>query len=176
MYGKSYNTGYAIPTGFSLYDRTLGDSLPPVVYYEQDCEGNINLSTATVTDMPMNEEKRSNIADAYMMAGEYYEFNWETESGEFIPGRKQTIKWSLEKIKKNQSASALLYFVDKAGNDTTIFIESEPKAELELKTTYNEIRNPNFKTISFQDTIRNLSSYQSLYITRVEIANPDSKF
>ena len=175
-YGTDMNAGYGLPTAFSVYDRTLGDSLPPVVYYEQDCDGNINLSTATVIDMPMNEENRSNIADVYMMAGENYEFKWETESGEFIPGRNQTVKWSLEKLNKNKPASALLYFVDKAGNDTTIFIESEPKAELEIKTTYNEIRNPNFRTISFQDTIRNLSSYQSLYITRVEVMTPDSKF
>ena len=175
-YGADLIRGYGLPSAFSLYNRTLGDSLPPVVYYEQDCDGNINLNTATVTDMPMNEENRSNIADAYMMAGENYEFKWETESGEFIPGRNQTIRWSLEKINKNQPASALLYFVDKSGNDTTIFIESDPKAELEIKTTYNEIRNPNFKTISFQDTIRNLSNYQSLYITRLELANTDSKF
>ncbi len=175
-YGTDMNTGYGLPTAFSVYDRTLGDSLPPVVYYEQDCDGNINLNTATVTDMPMNEENRSNIADAYMMAGENYEFKWETESGEFIPGRNQTIRWSLEKINKNQPASALLYFVDKAGNDTTIFIESEPKAEIEILTTENEIRNPNFNSISFQDTIRNMSSFQSLYITRVEVVTPNSKF
>lgn len=175
-YGSALNTAYGIPTGFSLYERHKKDSLPPVVYYEQDCDGNINLNTATVTDMPMNEENRSNIADAYMMAGENYEFKWETESGEFIPGRNQNIRWSLEKINKNQPASALLYFVDKAGNDTTILIESDPKAELEMLTTVNEIRNPNFKTISFQDTIRNLSNYQSLYLTRLEIANTESKF
>lgn len=175
-YGAEKVVGYGLPSAFSLYNRTLGDSLSPVVYYEQDCEGNINLNTATVTDMPMNEEHRSNIADAYMMAGENYEFKWETESGEFIPGRNQTLKWSLEKINKSKPASALLYFVDKAGNDTTIFIESEPKAELEMVTSLNEIRNPKFKTFSFQDTIRNLSSYQSLYITRLEIAKTDSKF
>jgi len=175
-YGADLILGYGLPSAFSLYNRTLGDSLPPVVYYEQDCDGNINLNTATVTDLPMNEENRSNIADVYMMAGENYEFRWETESGEFIPGRNQTIRWSLEKINKNQPASALLYFVDKAGNDTTIFIESDPKADLEMLTTVNEIRNPNFKTISFQDTIRNLSSFQSLYITRVEVVTTDSKF
>ncbi len=175
-YGTEMATAYGLPTAFSIFDRTLGDSLPPVVYYEQDCDGNINLNTATVTDMPMNEENRSNIADVYMMAGENYEFKWETESGEFIPGRSRTLKWSLEKIKKNLPSSALLYFVDKAGNDTTIFIESDPKAELDMLTTVNEIRNPNFKTISFQDTIRNLSNYQSLYITRLELASTDSKF
>jgi len=175
-YGADLILGYGLPSAFSVYNRTLGDSLPPVVYYEQDCDGNINLNTATVTDMPMNEENRSNIADAYMMVGENYEFKWETESGEFIPGRNQTIRWSLEKINKNQPASALLYFVDKAGNDTTIFIESDPKAELEMLTTLNEIRNPNFSSLSFQDTIRNMSTFQSLYITRVEVANTDSKF
>lgn len=175
-YGTGLNSSHGLPTGFSLFDRSTKDSQSPVVYYEQDCDGNINLNTATVTDMPMNEENRSNIADAYMMAGENYEFKWEAESGEFIPGRNQTLKWSLEKINKSKPASALLYFVDKAGNDTTIFIESQSSANLEMLSSVNEIRNPKFKTYLFQDTIKNPSSYQSLYITRIELSGKTPKF
>lgn len=175
-YGADLNNGYSLPSGFSLYERNTNDSLPPIVYYEQDCNGNINSETATITDMPTNEENRSNLADIYMMAGENYTFGWNAPNNDFMSGVTQTVNWSLKVIDKKKSSSALLYAVDRAGNDTIIYIESQPSAELEIISSDNEIRNPKFKTYSFQDTIKNQSSFQSLYITRVELSGMNSKF
>lgn len=175
-YGSSGVTGYGIPTGFSLYDRSKDDNLAPVVYYEQDCNGNINSETSTIIDMPLDEENRSNLADIYMMAGENYEFDWQATDNEFIAGKTQTVNWSLTILDNKKLASALLYAVDRAGNDTIIYIESQPSAYLEMISSENEIRNPKFKTYNFKDTIMNPSSFQSLYITRVELSGKNPKF
>jgi len=167
---------YAFPIAFSLYDKTKPDSLAPLVTYTQQCNGDIMMEDGLVSDFPENEESRSNLADIYMMTGENYEFDWQAPNNEFIAGKTQTVNWSLTVLDNKKPASALLYSVDRAGNDTIIFIESEPSANIEMISSENAIRNPKLKTYTFQDTIKNPSSLQSLYITKVELSGKNPKF
>lgn len=174
-FGFSNFDSYGLPTTFSVNDNSKNDISAPQVSYIQQCNGDILLEDGLVTDLPSDEELRSNMADLYLMASENYEFNWETKSGEFVPGLHRDLNWSLTVLDKSLPASALLYFVDRAGNDTTIYIEYSTPS-FDITNSSLELLNPNINTISFRDTLRNLSLTSSLNITRIEIPNQDSPF
>ena len=174
-FGNSNSEAYGLPTSFSLKDKSKNDFSSPKVLYTQQCNGDILLEDGIVSDLPEDGASRSNIEDIYVMASENYEFEWKTKSGDFIPGTNKDLNWSLTVVDKSKSASALLYFSDRAGNDTTIFIE-HTNPEYEISSSEYELFNPNITTISFQDTLKNLSATLPLIITRVEIPNQDSPF
>lgn len=173
--GFGLSEAYGFPSAFSLKDNSKPDSLTPLVTYTQQCNGDILMEDGLVNDLPEDEKIRSNMADIYLLESNNYDFKFETVSGEFIPGQNKELKWSLTVIDKSLPASALIYFLDRAGNDTTIFVE-HTLSEFVLTSTQIQSRNPKIETITFQDTIRNLSSTKALYVTRVEIPNVNSKF
>ncbi len=174
---SSYET-YGFPTAFSLNDYSKPDSIAPHFSFTQQCNGDILKDGGTVTDFPEDDTARSNMAEIFVVAKENYLFDWRrTENYDFIPGEQRELKWWLTVIDKSKPASALIYFSDMAGNDTTIFIEyTLPIYEMEVLSSVNELFNPKLNTIYFQDTIRNLSSTMTLNITRVEIPNQNSPF
>lgn len=174
-FGFSNFESYGFPTSFSLNDQSKNDISAPFIMYSQQCNGDILLEDGIVSDLPEDEASRSNIEDVYVMASENYEFEWKTKSGDFIPGTNKDLNWSLTVIDKSKSASALLYFSDRAGNDTTIYVEYT-KPNYEISSSKFELMNPNINTLTFQDTLRNKSATSDLNITRVEIPNQDSPF
>lgn len=174
-YGFGNSEAYGFPSAFSLNDNTKNDTESPRISYVQQCNGYVLLDSGKVSDYPENELFRSNIAEIYVINSENYDFSWKTNKGEFIPGTERDLNWGLSVIDKSKSASVLLYVSDKAGNDTTIYIQYK-LPEFTLTSTAIESRNPLIGTVTFQDTIRNNSLTQPLNITRVKIPNVNSKF
>lgn len=174
-YGSDFNTNYSLPTGFSIYDRTKDDNQAPDFIFNRDCDGNINIENSKIIDLPIDSSLRSNIADIYIMANENYEFNWFSK-GLFIPGKTKEVSWSLKVIDETKPSIALIYAVDKAGNDTILHIESQPYKNLTFDSDTNEINNPKISKHNFQDTLRNPSKTKAIYITRIEFANESSNY
>jgi len=177
-YGYAPYESYGFPTSAALKDLTKPDTNAPVPTYIQECNGDVLKDMGNVTDMPNDESVRSNMADLYMVKelSENYLFDWRSKSGEFIPGQIRTLSWWLTVIDKKKYAKATLYFVDRAGNDTTIVIEYfPPEYEVTGDLHYGTLAETGPPVI-LQDTIRNLSTTSPLYITRVELQNNNQGF
>lgn len=177
-HGYGFFDSYGFPTSAALNDLTIPDTNAPVPTYVQTCDGDVLNDKGIVTDMPNEDENRSNMADLYLIdnLNENYDFQWKTQGGEFIPGQVRTLTWTLKVIDKKQAARATIYFVDRAGNDTTITIEYNPPE-------YEVVSGNNFGVVAetggpvfMQDTIRNLSTLTPLYVTRVELQNGNQGF
>ncbi len=177
-YGYGTYESYGYPTAASLRDLTSPDTNAPVPTYVQTCDGDVLKDFGLVTDMPDDDDVRSNIADLYLIdnLNDNYDFQWRTQSGEFIPGQQRTLSWWLTVIDKKQAASATIFFVDRAGNDTTITVSYNPPE-------YEVVDGHEFGTMAAsdapviaKDTIRNLSSETPLYVTRVELQDGNQGF
>ena len=177
-YGFANYDSYGFPTAAALRDLTSPDTNAPIPSYIQSCDGDIERDMGTVTDMPDDENIRSNMADLYLIKelSENYRFDWRSKTGEFIPGQQRTLSWWLTVIDKKKYAKAVIYFTDRAGNDTTITVEYKP-------TEYQVTGDLHYGTLAetgapviLKDTIRNLSTISPLYITRVELQNKNQGF
>lgn len=177
-YGYAPYESYGFPTAAALRDLTSPDTNAPIPSYVQTCDGDVERDMGTVTDMPDDDETRSNMADLYMIndLSENYEFNWRSRSGEFIPGQQRTLSWWLTVLDKKKYARAVLYFTDRAGNDTTITVEYHPpEYEVTGDLHYGTLAETGPPVI-LKDTIRNLSTSSPLYVTRVELQNGNQGF
>ena len=177
-YGYAPYESYGFPTSAALKDLTKPDTNAPIPTYIQSCDGDVKKDMGTVTDMPNDDAVRSNMADLYLVKelSENYAFDWRSKSGEFIPGQIRTLSWWLTVIDKKKYAKAVIYFTDRAGNDTTITVEYKP-------TEYQVTGDLHYGTLAetgapviLKDTIRNLSTISPLYITRVELQNKNQGF
>ncbi|PKL77302.1 MAG: hypothetical protein CVV25_14760, partial [Ignavibacteriae bacterium HGW-Ignavibacteriae-4] len=174
-FGFKNSASYGFPSAFSLNDYSLADSVAPQVKYTQQCNGDISKDGGTVTDYPEDDAARSNMRDIFVVAKDNYQFDWRAKSSEFIPGEQRELNWWLTVIDKSKPASALIYFSDMAGNDTTILV-TYVNTEMEATSTSISLQNPKIKEVTFQDTIRNLSNSKPIYLSRIEFGNKKSGF
>ena len=123
-----------------MYGLEGFDTLAPVPTYVVDSSGNV--TGATVTDMPDDSKIRSNMA--FIMIDPTQSYNYNLTFDDFIPGEARTVKWELKIIDPSKNGKAVVSFVDRRGNDSTI------------KINYNPISNPyNIKLISPIDSSDN---------------------
>ena len=177
-YGYSDWDSYGFPTAAALRDLRSADTNTPIPSYVQSCDGDVEKDMGIVTDMPNDESVRSNMADLYLIKelSENYLFDWRSTAGEFIPGQQRTLSWWLTVIDKKKYAKAVIYFTDRAGNDTTITVEYKPtEYEVTGDLHYGTLAETGTPVI-LKDTIRNLSTISPLYITRVELQNKNQGF
>ncbi|MBI5325439.1 MAG: choice-of-anchor D domain-containing protein [Ignavibacteriae bacterium] len=115
-YGFSDNLSYGFATSISLKDLEYADSLAPnPTYFFDQCAG--ETSGENVVDMPQNNP-RSNLSEIIFNARESYNFRLTYE--DFIPGEDSSTKWQAWVIDRNKDAKAVINFIDRAGNDTSI--------------------------------------------------------
>ncbi|PKL77275.1 MAG: hypothetical protein CVV25_14785, partial [Ignavibacteriae bacterium HGW-Ignavibacteriae-4] len=177
-YGYAPYESYGFPTSAALRDLTKPDTNTPIPTYIQTCDGDVLKDMGNVTDMPNDDAIRSNMADLYLVKelSENYLFDWRSKSGEFIPGQQRTLSWSLTVIDKKKYAKAVIYFTDRAGNDTTITVEHKPtEYEVTGDLHYGTLAETGAPVI-MKDTIRNLSKTTPLFVTRVELQNKNQGF
>ena len=174
-FGAGSYENYGFPSAFNLRDLNSEDDIAPIISYIQQCEGDVLMEDGLVTDLPNDIEKRSNLADVFMLAGDNYKFEVNKSGPDFILGKNATSNWALKVIDKSKPASAIIYAVDMVGNDTTILI-NYVNPEIEATSTIISLQNPNIKEITFQDTIRNTSKNSPLYLSRIEFGNKNSVF
>ncbi len=168
-FGFSPYESYGFPTSFNLNLQNSDDNSAPTITYLQQCDGDILIDDGLMTDLPDDADIRTNLSEIYMLESENYEFALEKNGKDFVPGETPSIKWELNVIDKAKPASALIYASDMAGNDTTVVVEYI-NTDIEASSSDISLQNPNLTEVTFQDTIRNLSSNNLIYLSRLELS------
>jgi len=117
-YGFSSYDSYGHPTSVALGDLEKPDTLPPNPTWEMECDGTIQ--GAIVEDMPQNND-RSNLSMVLFDAEASFNFKFSYE--DFIPGEDAFTHWEAYVFDKTKDARAVITFIDRRGNDTTIVID-----------------------------------------------------
>ncbi|MFN3196043.1 MAG: hypothetical protein ACE364_08855 [Chlorobiota bacterium] len=180
-YGFASYESYGFPTSAALRDLSSPDTNAPVPNYVQECNGDVLKDMGTVTDMPEDDEVRSNMADLYLIENlnDNYVLDYRipgTNNKDFIPGEQRTLSWWLTVVDKTQPARATIAFLDRAGNDTTITISYDPPEFEVVSGNAFGVMAASDAPVVMQDTIRNLSTTVPQYITKVELQDGGQGF
>jgi hypothetical protein len=103
-----------------MIDLTKNDTMAPLVTMTI-ADGVVD---GKVTDLPAVADERSNLAIIYMNSKE--SFNCELTHKKLIPGYTRQLDWDLNVIDKDENARAVISFIDRCGNDTTIVYDYNP--------------------------------------------------
>lgn len=122
VYSYGYSeTGrpYAHPAAAGLYDMEKPDTVAPALDFKfcNCCGKTLN---AKVRDLPEDAAIRSNMALMVMDVDSSYNFVLHSE--EIIPGQTQEVDWELSVLDMKKDGRAMITFIDRRGNDTTIDI------------------------------------------------------
>ncbi|TAL67716.1 MAG: hypothetical protein EPN82_13420, partial [Bacteroidetes bacterium] len=117
-YGFSSFDSYGHPTSVALGDLEKPDTLPPDPKWEMQCDGTID--GAIVEDMPRNND-RSNLS--LILFDSESSFNFKFSYQDFIPGEDASTHWEANVVDKTKDGRAVITFIDRRGNDTTIVID-----------------------------------------------------
>ncbi len=117
-FGYGWCDSYGYPTSAALVDLEKPDTICPLPIWEMTCDGVIE--GAYVTDRPDDSEIRTNLSMIVFHSDSSY--NFEFEYDDFVPGEDHTTAWRAEVRDKNKDGRAIITFMDRRGNDTTISI------------------------------------------------------
>ncbi len=108
--GNSFDS-YGFPIALLLENRTIIDTVAPVLNKTVDCGGTI---TATVRDMPDDASSRSNLSTIWIdgNAGSNYRLTVDA----FIPGENRTAGFYLEVVDPKRDAYGVIEIRDYSGN------------------------------------------------------------
>ncbi len=117
-FGYDYCDSYGYPTSTASTVIGSNDDMPPAIIVRTDDSRGAYVRGTTV-DMPEDEADRTNMSLVlfHSDAGYNYEFTKE----EFIPGQDRELNWELNVIDNSKNALGFLTFVDRNGNDTTVY-------------------------------------------------------
>ena len=118
-FGFSPYDSYGYPTSSALADLEKVDTLPPKISLAQHQNGDI--IGASVEDLPVQPENRSNLSMILMIKDSSFNYNFSYK--EFIPGSSHSTLWDLKVSDQTKDAKAVLVFCDRRGNDTMIVVE-----------------------------------------------------
>lgn len=144
-FGNGAYESYGYPTGTILSDiGNKFDNEPPTPSFT--ISSNSEIKGFAMDKLINNKENsQSNLADVYMKTSQSSNFKF-TMSDELIAGTTPNVNWTLTKIDNQKDAKAVLVFLDRAGNDTTITItsnvnsvNSEIEAKIKITNTENTI-------------------------------------
>jgi hypothetical protein len=117
-YGFSDYAAYAYPAAASYTDRSGEiDTLPPNPAYVLSSVGSVG--NGVIVDA--NPGWNSNLASVTFMTA--MSFNYNVSHVPFIPGDASITTWNANVIDESKPARAVITFIDRAGNDTTITLE-----------------------------------------------------
>ncbi len=121
-YGFSPWDSYGHPTSVALGDLEKPDTLPPNPTWTFDCSENGTYETygELVEDMPRNND-RSNLSLIVFDAEASFNFRFTYQ--DFIPGEDAFTKWHAWVVNPSKDGRAVITFIDRRGNDTTIVID-----------------------------------------------------
>ncbi|MEI6091782.1 MAG: T9SS type A sorting domain-containing protein [bacterium] len=142
-YGFDWYDSYGYPVSIALADLSKPDVWAPIPTYTMNCTGEV---LGRVIEQPENkEELRSNMANLRLVKGESYNFtDLVYDEANFEPGVTHIMDWALSVIDIESDAKAVLEFMDRAGNDTTITIDYQ-RTKFSIK---NRIENWGAKKVS----------------------------
>ncbi|MCK5743062.1 MAG: IgGFc-binding protein, partial [Chlorobi bacterium] len=160
----------AYPAACGMIDLTKNDTLAPRVTMTVG-DGTVD---GKVTDMPAVADERSNLAIIYMNSKESY--NCELTHKKLIPGYTRQLDWDLNVIDINENARAVISFIDRCGNDTTIVYNYNP---IKLAIT-PEVHDFGHLRIGVLDTavfwVHNVAEEGVFMLDTIGFQNEDSKF
>jgi hypothetical protein len=168
LYSNMASSSFGHPAAVSLKDLTKSDSVRPRPTYDVGCDGNVS---GQVTDLPATSALRSNISFITLLDGSS---NYRLQT-DFIPGADETASWKLLIEDATKAAKAILYFSDRAGNDTTITIEYSPRTISWSTNTLDFGLMEQNQTKTLQITLLNTSSMVRQEITEMRVKD-GSKF
>ncbi|MFN3196217.1 MAG: T9SS type A sorting domain-containing protein [Chlorobiota bacterium] len=137
-YGFSPYESYGFQTSSATKDITKEDTKAPNPTF---VSGKVTENTkvfGSVIDMPEDEGKRVNLADVFLIENlnDNFEFEYsnpESKESTIIPGKDRELSWSLTVKDISDTARATIYFLDRAGNDTTITVSYEPSGQTNIE-------------------------------------------
>ncbi len=158
-FGYSSYDSYGYPTSAALADLSKPDTVAPDPLWEEACDGTVK--GAVVTDRPNDAEIRSNLADIFYQSALSFNYNFEYE--DIIAGETISTTWKLNVKDKTNDARAVISFMDRAGNDSTIVINYyATKVTVYEDWDYGNLELGKIYTHTF--TIENLSEKSSVTI------------
>ena len=177
-YGYDSYDSYGYPTSAALKDLETEDPDAPIPTGEPDCDGLVDIN---FTDLPEDEERRSNMYDVFI--DEDLSYNYEVTKKELVSGER-TAAMRLEVIDKTQDARAVLEIFDRAGNDTLAVYEYiVPKYTIYEKRDDEEInQNVYYGQYQLNESdertfiLENLSDVSDLVIIDGYVLNQDQNF
>ncbi len=166
-YGFDESHSYANPVpGAYYYFIEDPDTLWPLPAWEVHCDGSV---VGDVQDRPADEDIRSNMAVIYLDSS--LSNNYKLDYNDFLPGVDSSASWSLAVIDPGEDARAVVTFVDRRGNDTTITIDYQAfKVKIEPELIYkNHILSGTTVTDTF--TVTNYSTTTAMTVNRLQLKN-----
>jgi IgGFc binding protein/type IX secretion system substrate protein len=130
-YGFSNWDSYGFPASVGLKDLEKPDTVAPFCDVYIDCYGVVRDANRNgnheiiVTDMPEDEEYRSNLSQI-LMAPYPASYNMRFDTEEFIPGEARDAFWSASVVDQSQKARLVFVVMDRCGNSLIDTIEFEP--------------------------------------------------
>lgn len=134
-YGFSDWDSYGFPSYIKLNDESnfdlYPDTIAPICEPYVDCYGVVRdgrrngNSEIMVTDMPDDEDYRSNMASILMIPyPESYNFRFDKEN--FIPGEARDVFWTASVVDIDKEARLVVLYRDRAGNQKVDTIDYHP--------------------------------------------------
>ena len=126
-YGFSNYDSYGFPTSVALGNLEQKDSICPKPTFTVNCDGSVK--DGLVRDFPDENDVRVNFGLIYMDLEPDQSYNYDflyDKDRTLVAGETRQTDWTLTVIDPSKKARALLWFVDRNGNDTSIVIEYNP--------------------------------------------------
>ena len=119
-YGSSANESYGLPAMAYIKNlEKMSDSMPPVPSWVQN--PNLSYLIGKATDMPADQSQRSNMG--LVVFHKDLSNNYNFTLNDFIAGEDRAANWELKAIDATKDAKAVITFIDRNANDTTVVIE-----------------------------------------------------
>jgi hypothetical protein len=167
------SVGAAFPLGCSLNDLFApSDTIPPNPPWTMCCCGNV--PETTVTDMPDDDNIRSNLTKIILNKDSSY--NYDLVFDTFEPGVDRSTKWHLNTIDPYSDARAVILFSDRRGNDTILDIRYYAKI-VQVDTnnySFGKMSVGEEKTHDF--TLKNISNAKPAMITDIKFLHNNQHF
>jgi len=126
-YGFSNYDSYGFPTSVALGNLEQKDSIAPKPTFTVNCDGSVK--DGLVKDYPDENDVRVNFGLIYMDLEPDSSYNYDflyDKNHTLVAGETRETDWTLTVIDPSKKARAVLWFVDRNGNDTSIVFEYNP--------------------------------------------------
>ncbi len=165
QYNPISSSTYGFPVAVSMNNPAIKDTIPPKPVYTKDCNGNI--FDGIIKDYPDNDTLRSNLGLIiyHSSESENYIFSYDY----FIPGQSISTAWRLNVVNETKYSKAVITFIDRESNDTTITLEYYPVlADANPKLIDFGLNKINHTEFSQTIWIKNQSTRTNYHLTKIE--------
>jgi IgGFc binding protein/type IX secretion system substrate protein len=183
-YGFSSYDSYGFPTSVALGDLEKPDVVAPICEPFIDCFGvvrdarNGNKARVMVTDMPDDDELRSNMATVIAMPFPI-SYNFKFDKEEIIPGETRDAFWTAHVVNVKKKARLIVIYKDRRGNSKTDTIyyypyQGEIIAVDDKEGDFGTLAKGESKTLNY--IIKNNSDVNTLEISYLKMLSNENSY